>query len=83
MGAIGSYAYRKRSGTYDHSERGYFTVDPIWRKDRSYVGHLKSGGVFCVANPEQQSSETEGIDTGMTTISYMTVYDYCVQLYGQ
>ena len=78
----GSFAYRKRSGTYVYSERGYFFVDPTWRKDRSYVGLLKPGGIFCVANPEQQSSEAEDLGTGMTTISYMTVYDYCVQLHG-
>lgn len=82
-GASGSFAYRKQSGTYDYSERGYFVVDPQWRKDRSYVGLLKPGGVFCVANPEQQSSETNDASSDLTTITFWTVYDYCAQLHGQ
>jgi hypothetical protein len=78
--ASGSFAYRKQSGSYDYSERGYFVVDPEWRKDRSYVGLLKPGGVFCVANPEQQSSEEEDTDAETRTITFWTVYDYCAQL---
>jgi hypothetical protein len=80
--ASGAFAYRKRSGVYDYSERGYFSVDPQWRKDRTYFGLLKPGGIFCVANPEQQSSETEDASTDMTTITFWTVYDYCAQLHG-
>ncbi len=78
--ASGSFAYRKRSGSYDYSERGYFVIDPQWRKDRSYVGLLKPGGIFCVANPEQQSSEEEDVGTDTRTITFWTVYDYCAQL---
>ncbi|GAB3368407.1 hypothetical protein GCM10027431_13930 [Lysobacter rhizosphaerae] len=78
--ASGSFAYRKQSGTYNYSDSGYFSLDPQWQKDRTYVGLLKPDNIFCVANPEQQSSEAEGADAGMTTITYWTVYDYCVQL---
>jgi hypothetical protein len=81
--ASGSFAYRKRSGTYDYSERGHFTVDPKWRSGRPYIGLLKAGDIFCVANPEQQSGETEDTATDMMVITYMTVYDYCVQLRSQ
>lgn len=81
--AFGSFAYRKRSGTYDYSERGYFVVDPKWQKDRQYVGVLNPGGVFCVANPQQQASEETGSGGDVSTITYWTVYDYCVQLHGQ
>ena len=75
--ASGSFAYRKRSGTYDYSERGYFGVDPKWRGGPTYVGLLKAGGVFCVVNPEMQ-----GDVTGNTVTTYQ-VYDYCVQLHRQ
>ena len=78
--ATGSFAYRKRSGSYDYSERGHFVVDSRWRDDRSYVGVLKDGGVFCVANPEQQGGETEEVGSVTTAITYWTVYDYCAQL---
>jgi hypothetical protein len=79
--ASGSFAYRKQSGTYDYSDRGYFSVDPQWRKDRAYVGLLEPSNIFCVANPEQQGGETEDTGTGMTTVAYWTVYDYCAQLH--
>lgn len=78
--ATGSYAYRKRSGTYDYSERGHFAVDPHWLKERSYIGLLKPDGTFCVANPEQQSSESDDAGSDMTTITFWTIYDYCVPL---
>jgi hypothetical protein len=76
-GAAGSFAYRKRYGTYDYSERGYFAIDPKWRSDATYIGLLKAGGIFCVVNPEMQ-----GDVTGNTVTTYR-VYDYCVQLHSQ
>jgi hypothetical protein len=79
--ASGSFAYRKQSGSYHYSERGYFVVDPEWRPGRNYVGFLKEGPVFCVANPEQQGSEVGNRVSGMTTVSYYTIYDYCAPLY--
>jgi hypothetical protein len=81
--AAGSFAYRKRSGSYDYSEAGHFVVDPQWQEERSYIGLLKPGGVFCVANPERQSSEEDDADGDTITITYWTVYDYCVQLHSQ
>jgi hypothetical protein len=81
--ASGSFAYRKRSGSYDYAERGYFVVDTKWRKDRLYVGLLKPGSIFCVSNPERQSSETEDASADLTTITFWTVYDYCAQLHSQ
>jgi hypothetical protein len=81
--ASGSFAYRKRSGTYDYSERGYFVVDPKWREDRLYVGVLKPGGIFCVANPERQSGESEDASSELTTITFWTIYDYCAHLHSQ
>ena len=80
-GASGSFAYRKQSDSYHYSERGYFVVDPEWRPGRNYVGFLKEGRALCVANPEQQSSEVENRVAGMTTVSYYTIFDYCVALY--
>jgi len=76
-GASGSFAYRKRSGTYDYSERGYFAVDPKWRSEPTYIGLLKTGSIFCVVNPEMQ-----GDVTGNTVITYRA-YDYCAQLHSQ
>ncbi len=76
-GASGSFAYRKRSGTYDYSEHGYFATDPKWRSEPTYIGVLKAGGVFCVVNPEMQ-----GDVTGNTVTTYR-IYDYCVQLRSQ
>ena len=63
--ASGSFAYRKRSGTYDYSERGYFFVDPLWRQDREFVGLLNAGGVLCVANPERLSMESEDAESNL------------------
>jgi hypothetical protein len=75
--ASGSFAYRKQSGTYDYSERGYFAVDSKWRSEPTYIGLLKAGDIFCVVNPEMQ-----GDVTGDTVAMYR-VYDYCVQLRSQ
>jgi hypothetical protein len=75
--AFGSFAYRKRSGTYDYSEHGYFAVDSRWRSEPTYIGLLKAGGIFCVVNPEMQS-EIIG-----DTVAMYRVYDYCVQLRSQ
>ncbi|MDH5829661.1 hypothetical protein QFW80_03885 [Luteimonas sp. M1R5S18] len=78
----GSFAYHKQSGTYSYSDSGYFSVDPQWKNDRNYFGVLKPDNIFCVANPEQQSSEHQDGGDGMTTITYWTIYDYCAQLHG-
>ena len=75
--ASGSFAYRKRSGTYDYSERGYFAVDPKWRSEPTYIGLLAAGGVFCIVNPEMQADGAEN------TVNIYRVYDYCVQLHSQ
>jgi hypothetical protein len=75
--ASGSFAYRKRSGAYDYSERGYFAVDSRWRGESTYLGQLKAGGIFCVVNPEMQSEVTGD------TVAMYRVYDYCVQLRSQ
>jgi hypothetical protein len=73
--ALGSFAYRKRSGTYDYSEHGYFAVDAHWRAEQVYVGLLEPEGIFCVVNPEMQADVT-----GDTVTTYR-VYDFCVQLH--
>ena len=75
--ADGSVAYRKRSNSYDFAESGYFVVHPKWQAGVRYFGFVKDGKTFCVANPEQQS---EGTDT---TVTYITAYDFCVQLHRQ
>jgi len=75
--AAGSFSYHKRSGTYDFSESGYFSVDPHWRSEAAYVGVIKPGAVLCVVNPEMQAEVS-----GDTVTSYR-VYDYCVQLRKQ
>lgn len=77
VGADGSVAYRKRSDSYDYAESGYFVVHPKWQAGVRYFGFVKDGKTFCVANPEQQSDSTD------TTVTYMTVYDFCVQLHSQ
>jgi hypothetical protein len=75
--ASGSFAYRKRSDTFDYAERNFFAIDSKWRSERTYIGVLEAGNVFCVVNPEMQ-----GDVTGKTVSTYR-VYDYCVQLHSQ
>jgi hypothetical protein len=75
--ASGSFVYRKRSGTYNYSDRGYFAIDLVWRSESTYVGVLKPGAVFCVVNPEMQG------DAADKTITTYRVYDYCAQLHSQ
>ena len=72
--ALGSFFYRKRSGKFDYSSRGYFAVETTWRSDGDYVGVLHPGGSFCVLNPEMQA------DVAGDRVTTYRVYDYCVQL---
>ena len=72
--ATGSFAYRKRSGTYDYSQRGYFATESRWRGEQTYIGHLEAGGIFCVLNPEMKA------DVSGNTVTTYKAYDYCVQL---
>jgi hypothetical protein len=75
--ALGSFAYRKRAPGYDYSEHGYFATDAKWRSERTYIGVLEPGGVFCVVNPEMQG------DVVGNTVNTYKIYDYCVQLHSQ